>query len=64
MIVKEVYVAEVLTKDQNVKMVNDINIASVLGLPLGPFIGYLVSLLNIYVKFKLMIHEQVLFQVN
>lgn len=52
-ILNQGYVAEVLTKEHNVKMVNDINIASVLGLPLGPFVGvlgYWISFLHITVR--------------
>jgi hypothetical protein len=42
-ILNQAYVAEVLTKEQNVKMVYEINVASVLGLPLGPFVAYIAS---------------------
>lgn len=53
MIIKEAYVAEVLTKDERANMINHINIASVLGLPLGPLAGYISSLVSITIYLSL-----------
>ena len=44
--IEQAYVAEILSKDANLKMVNELNIIYVLGIPIGALLGLISTLMN------------------
>jgi hypothetical protein len=50
-VTEQAYVAEVLQKDQRIKMVNNLSIANVLGIFLGPLCGYFFAIAEFNVKY-------------
>ena len=46
-VVSSAYIAEVLPKDKSMAEVNMLTIANILGMPIGPIIGILISNINI-----------------
>eukprot|EP00347_Sterkiella_histriomuscorum_P008445 403345068 len=45
-VITHAYVAECLTKEENIRIVNNLTMAQILGMAVGPFLGILLSYIN------------------